>query len=106
MPNNPTAAVPARTAEFTTADEDEVMLRYIQDGGQQSGTRQVAFYSWQHYKARQTQHGTEAYPAPAPFKPFTPNATQQNGICNKNCNKNCGNFNCKKAGQTKGQKAL
>ena len=67
MPDSTVSAVGPillRSAEFTTLEKDEVLIRWVDE----KGAKQIAFYNWQQYKRKQTEHGKELYPAPGKFK--------------------------------------
>ena len=75
MPQEPEApAAPdlsARSALYSTVLADEVRLNYIFDGGAHhadTGKPGHAYYSRDHYFARQAAHGVALYPDPQPAK--------------------------------------
>lgn len=72
MGHNVPAFTTTRAARFTTATHDEVELTHPFEGiegHQDNGKKMHAYYSTEHYAARQAEHGHAIYPEPTPFKP-------------------------------------
>jgi hypothetical protein len=55
-----------RIAHYSSAANDEIHLRYVQEGGQNHGKNAEAFYSPVEYAQRQARHGEATYSTPHP----------------------------------------